>query len=47
MSSRLLNAGISADRMTTTGFGAANPIGDNATPEGRAENRRIELVITK
>ena len=47
VSSRLLNAGISADRMTTTGFGAANPIGDNATPEGRAENRRIELVITK
>ena len=47
VSSRLLNAGITADRMSTIGFGAANPIGDNTTPEGRAENRRIELVITK
>ncbi len=47
VSNRLLNAGISSGRMSTTGFGAANPIGDNATPEGRAENRRIELVITK
>lgn len=42
---RLIAAGISDSRITTQGFGAANPVADNATPEGRAENRRIEVVI--
>jgi outer membrane protein OmpA-like peptidoglycan-associated protein len=36
--------GIAATRLTASGFGAAKPIGPNATPEGRAENRRMELV---
>jgi len=36
--------GIAAARLTTNGFGAAKPIGSNGTPEGRAENRRIEFV---
>jgi OmpA-OmpF porin, OOP family len=36
--------GISATRLTANGFGAAKPIGSNATPEGRAENRRVEFV---
>lgn len=44
---RLLGSGIGADRMSTKGFGAANPIGDNETAEGRAENRRIEVLIVK
>lgn len=45
--SRLVAAGIAESRISTKGFGAANPIGDNATAEGRAENRRIEVVIAK
>jgi outer membrane protein OmpA-like peptidoglycan-associated protein len=35
--------GISADRLTTTGYGESKPVGDNATEEGRALNRRVEL----
>lgn len=44
---RLLAEGIEANRIKTKGFGAANPIGDNETAEGRAQNRRIEVVIAK
>jgi outer membrane protein OmpA-like peptidoglycan-associated protein len=36
--------GISADRLVATGLGDANPIADNSTARGRAQNRRIELV---
>lgn len=34
---------IGADRLTTSGFGASRPIETNATMEGRARNRRVEL----
>jgi outer membrane protein OmpA-like peptidoglycan-associated protein len=36
--------GIAAARLTTAGLGDTKPIGDNATDEGRAQNRRVELV---
>jgi OmpA-OmpF porin, OOP family len=36
--------GVAADRLVATGYGAERPIGDNATPAGRASNRRIEFV---
>jgi OOP family OmpA-OmpF porin len=36
--------GVDADRLVATGYGADRPIGDNATPAGRASNRRIEFV---
>jgi OmpA-OmpF porin, OOP family len=35
---------IAASRLSANGFGVSKPIGSNATPEGRAENRRIEFV---
>ena len=44
---RLVAQGISADRIATAGYGSANPVADNATPEGRAQNRRIELRIVQ
>jgi len=44
---RLMAAGIAGGRINTQGFGAANPVGDNATKEGRAQNRRIEITIAK
>lgn len=35
--------GIAADRLSTSGYGASQPIADNKTLEGRARNRRVEL----
>jgi len=43
----LVEQGVEADRLTATGKGEADPIADNATAEGRAQNRRIEAVLTK
>lgn len=43
-----ISKGISAERISTRGFGELKPIATNDTPEGRAQNRRIELkVISK
>jgi len=36
--------GIDAARLESVGLGEAQPVGDNATPEGRQNNRRVELV---
>ena len=36
--------GIKADRLATAGHGKSSPIDTNETPEGRARNRRVELV---
>jgi outer membrane protein OmpA-like peptidoglycan-associated protein len=35
---------IEAKRLATAGFGAASPVDSNSTLEGRARNRRVELV---
>ncbi len=43
----LVDSGIGADRVTTAGYGEANPVADNATEEGRAQNRRTELTVTE
>ncbi len=37
--------GISAERFTTKWFGEEQPIAENATTEGRAKNRRVNLAI--
>lgn len=42
----LIQAGISASRLKAIGDGWNNPIASNATAEGRAQNRRVELFIT-
>ena len=39
----LISQGVSADRLTAKGYGETQPIGDNKTEEGRAQNRRVEL----
>lgn len=35
--------GIDKARLTGVGFGPENPVGTNATPDGKADNRRVEL----
>jgi outer membrane protein OmpA-like peptidoglycan-associated protein len=39
----LLLYGVAEGRLRSTGFGEEKPVGDNATEEGRALNRRVEL----
>lgn len=41
----LEEAGVSASRISTMGFGQTAPVADNKTPEGRQKNRRVEVVI--
>ena len=41
---KLVEMGVSKDRLTAKGFGEAMPITDNSTPEGKANNRRVEFV---
>jgi OmpA-OmpF porin, OOP family len=36
--------GIAGERLDARGFGESRPVAPNATPEGRQQNRRVELV---
>lgn len=40
----MIKAGISADRLTSKGHGESKPMAGNDTPEGKAQNRRVEFV---
>jgi OOP family OmpA-OmpF porin len=40
----LVAHGVANARLTHAGYGATRPVGDNKTEEGRAKNRRVELV---
>ncbi len=41
---QLIKMGIDGSRLTTKGFGDTKPIDSNDTPEGKANNRRVEFV---
>jgi chemotaxis protein MotB len=39
------DSNIAESRLSAAGYGSAQPIADNATPEGRAKNRRVSIMI--
>ena len=41
----LVLRGVAATRISAAGMGALNPIATNATPEGREQNRRVEIYL--
>jgi OOP family OmpA-OmpF porin len=43
----LVAAGVDPSRLESKGYGDEHPVGDNATEEGRAQNRRIALLVTQ
>ncbi len=42
----LVQQGINSDAITASGFGKSEPVASNDTPEGRQQNRRVELVVS-
>src|SRR6202451_2331239 len=42
----LVSQGVSPDNISSTGYGMSNPVADNATAAGRAQNRRVNLVVS-
>jgi len=44
--SHLVGRGVKSDRITAVGKGESTPIADNKSPEGRANNRRVEIVVS-
>ncbi len=43
----LITSGVPAERITAVGRGESAPIASNDTAEGRANNRRVELILSK
>jgi outer membrane protein OmpA-like peptidoglycan-associated protein len=41
----LVSKGVPSDKITSVGKGKANPVASNDTPEGRANNRRVEIIV--
>jgi outer membrane protein OmpA-like peptidoglycan-associated protein len=41
----LVDSGVGEDKVTAKGFGSSNPIESNDTSEGRAKNRRVEILV--
>ena len=44
---QLLVEDVALGRLSTAGYAAQHPVSSNATPEGRSQNRRVEIVLTR
>ncbi len=42
----LIKQGVAPENITAAGYGKANPVADNTTAAGRAQNRRVNLVVS-
>lgn len=42
---KLAMRGIAPERLSAAGYGGFQPVADNSTPDGRAQNRRVDIVI--
>jgi len=42
----LVSQGVDASRLQPTGYGESKPMASNDTADGRAQNRRVDLVVT-
>ncbi len=42
---QLIARGVAADRIKAVGVGPDRPVADNKSPEGRANNRRVEIIV--
>jgi len=45
VASYLASRGLPKEQITSQGYGPSRPVADNASPEGRANNRRVEIVV--
>ncbi|NMF91157.1 OmpA family protein [Aromatoleum petrolei] len=43
--SYMAQRGVESNRLVAVGYGASRPVADNSTPQGRAQNRRVEVLI--
>src|SRR5450759_2962020 len=41
----LIANGVASERTETQGYGATKPVASNATPAGRSQNRRVEIIV--
>ena len=42
----LVAQGVARDHLVVHGLGSINPVASNDTPDGRAKNRRVEIVVS-
>jgi len=42
----LVSQGVSGNNITSQGFGKTRPVADNSTSQGRAQNRRVNLIVS-
>ncbi|HXP10732.1 MAG TPA: OmpA family protein [Acidobacteriaceae bacterium] len=47
VAAELEKLGIARDRLVAKGYGEEHPVGDNATEKGRAQNRRISMLVAQ